>query len=68
MDNKILVIFCFCEAFLYSQFSDNKLNIPNYNLYVKTDMVVALYTRSNLAWLHRDDLERTDAQIAGNEK
>ena len=60
-------ILCLCETFLTNEFSDSELNIPDYN-FVRRDRQthgggLIIYTRSNLACIHRDDLEIRDTEI-----
>ena len=53
-------IFCLCETFLNQQFSDNELHITDYNMFRKDRQShgggLMVYTKSNLACIHRDDL------------
>ena len=60
-------ILCLCETFLTNEFSDSELNIPDYN-FVRRDRQthgggLIIYTRSNLACIHRDGLEIRDTEI-----
>ena len=60
-------IFCLCETFLNQQFSDNELQIPDYNIFRKDRQShgggLIVYTKSNLACIHREDLETQDTEI-----
>ena len=60
-------ILCLCETFLNTEFSDNDLKISNYNFFRKDRQshggVLVIYTKSNLACIHRDDLETEGVEM-----
>ena len=66
-NNQNIDIFCLCETFLNQQFSDNELHITDYNMFRKDRQShgggLMVYTKSNLACIHRDDLETEDTEI-----
>ena len=66
-NNQNIDIFCLCETFLNHQFSDNELQITDYNMFRKDRQShgggLMVYTKSNLACIHRDDLETEDTEI-----
>ena len=62
--NKILI---FSETFLNNEFSDNELIIPGYE-FIRKDRQshgggLIVYTKSNLACIHRADLETTNTEM-----
>ena len=60
-------ILCLCETFLSIEFLDSELNILDYNFIRKDRQThgggLIIYTRSNLACIHRDDPEIRDTEI-----
>ena len=55
------------KLFLNTEFSDNDLKISNYNFFRKDRQShgggLVIYTKSNLACIHRDDLETEGVEM-----
>ena len=62
-------IFCLCETFLNNELSDNELLIPDYDFIGKDRNShgggLIIYTKENLACIHREDLETVDTEMLG---